>query len=412
MRDEVYGWLDAFYGRRIDRSVVRAYHGDLMKSSRHKIEEDFSNGKIRVLCCTVAYSIGVNPEAVKYVIQTCQCEIDEAMQKLGRANRCVKDDPSSAVFFWFLDPKYVGPAQPRPVRQYKYPKTAVRTAAHIRDESILEARRNSQFFQPALDMDSDASATSAASTPGPAPQPTATRSVKRKKKFKSKSTNPAVWRHENLVETGRYEIYNPPDGCYWKSLLAKYEEYLPDSCSNCIGCSPSKVQLAELPVDDSTATERPELVGYVRGELEKLALSIGQTHQCSILSYVEHNPIERVLSKKWRNKFAESYNEVATGKLFDWPWVNHLDYAQQVVNCVQRAIGQPVVIPASMSTPSLVMPNSSFSSVSSSAASPSPILRDVTNIVNSQRVTPRGSPSLMRQKGKYKVPRLHRNRQT
>jgi hypothetical protein len=36
---------------------------------------------------TVAYALGVNPPVVKYVIVRSRVDIDEALQKLGRANR-------------------------------------------------------------------------------------------------------------------------------------------------------------------------------------------------------------------------------------------------------------------------------------------------------------------------------------
>ena len=66
-------------------------------------------GELRILCTTIAYALGVNPPEVKFVVQRGRCTPEDAMQKLGRANRSGTLDGGS-VFIWLPEVKVRGPS--------------------------------------------------------------------------------------------------------------------------------------------------------------------------------------------------------------------------------------------------------------------------------------------------------------
>ena len=65
-------------------------------------------GELRILCSTIAYALGVNPPEVKFVIQRGRCTPEDAMQKLGRANRS-RMVVGGSVFIWLPESKVRGP---------------------------------------------------------------------------------------------------------------------------------------------------------------------------------------------------------------------------------------------------------------------------------------------------------------
>ena len=60
------------------------------------------------ICSTIAYALGVNPPEVKFVIQRGRCTPEDAMQKLGRANRS-RIVIGDSVFTWLPESKVRGP---------------------------------------------------------------------------------------------------------------------------------------------------------------------------------------------------------------------------------------------------------------------------------------------------------------
>ena len=137
LRDRIIQWLQQRLQRRLDKRIIKTYHGDLTKVSRQDIEERFSRGEIRILCATIAYAIGVNPAGVQYVIQRGLCGTDEALQKLGRANR--QTIQGRAIFFWIPDVWVHGERQAGSRRRLNYPVSSIRTAASMVDEARRQA---------------------------------------------------------------------------------------------------------------------------------------------------------------------------------------------------------------------------------------------------------------------------------
>ncbi|KAH7394681.1 P-loop containing nucleoside triphosphate hydrolase protein [Pyrenochaeta sp. MPI-SDFR-AT-0127] len=128
LRDRIIQWLQQRLQRRLDKTIIKTYHGDLTKDSRQDIEHKFSSGEIRILCATIAYAIGVKPAGVQYILQRGLCGKDEALQKLGRA-----------ILFWIPDVWVHGERQAKSGRPLKYPVASVRTAASMAEEARRQA---------------------------------------------------------------------------------------------------------------------------------------------------------------------------------------------------------------------------------------------------------------------------------
>lgn len=389
-RDEIISWLDELYQKRVDRSIVKTYHAHLTDKSRVDIESEFSDGRVRFLCATIAYALGVNPAGVQYVVQKGRCDTDEALQKLGRANRQANLD--HAVFFWLPEAKVTGDRQ-KP-RTLKY---APRQWTRLED-LVKEAHRHAQ--EQLSGSESDASTVASQELPAPGPSSTGKR-----KRGGSSQKNPSRWREEQLVD-GEYEVYNPPPGsCYWGSLLARYHEEISFPCGNCSSCCSLPFNLVELPIERRVFTERGDIVKCLQQSLSTLAEELGNSLESRLIAACEPDPAERVLTTQWRKKLSMSYYRVASGDLLGWPWERQ--YGTLVVNHIRQFTGlthMPCSSRVSMETPHPpLLFNSSFSSQLSSVSDR--VLQDVTN---EQRLTPRGIPALMKEKGKSSVARPYR----
>ena len=386
----------------MSKKVVKTYHGRMTKPSRKAVEEEFSCGAVRVLVATVAYALGVNPAAVQYVIQRGQCSTDEALQKLGRANR--KSDLDHVVFYWLPDTIVVGPMQVpghRP-RTYKYPRLEVRTAASVHNSST----RYPSPSGGASDTDSDAaSVVSTQTIPSTPLSNKRTRKPGSTRVAVSRAKQPARWRYENLTD-GMWDVYN--GSCHWRAVLGQYSEPEPlvQPCGNCNGqaCSPGYPELVELGGDAVNTSGHPEMAAYVTSRLLELAVVLGREQNGALSVYCEPEESERVIPKEWREKFGRSYVQVGTGDRLGWLWDN--TYGPQVtawIRCLvapqldhlpvreidpvpdwHDAFSPPPIVPA--------MAPAVPQSLSTPAA-----LRDISN-----RYTARGTLSLVKKKGSRK----------
>ena len=321
-RDEIVSWLDELYQKRVDRSIVKTYHAQLTDKTRQVIESEFSDGRVRILCATIAYALGVNPVGVQYVVQRGRCDTDDALQKLGRANRRANLD--HAVFFWLPEAKVAGDRQ-KP-RTLKY---APRQWTRLED-LVKDAHRHVQ--EQLSESESDASTIASQELPAAGPSSTG----KRKRRGRSQK-NPSRWREEELVD-GEYEVYNPPPGsCYWVSLLARYQEELSFPCGNCSSCSSLPFNLVELPIERRVFTERGDIVRGLQRSLSSLAEELGNNLGSQFIADCEPDPAERVLTTEWRIKLSASYYKVANGDLLGWPWERQFGTA--VVGHVRQFTG-------------------------------------------------------------------------
>jgi hypothetical protein len=170
----------------------------------------------------------VNPRIVKYVIARGRVDTDEALQKLGRANRQSRPN-DTAAFFWLPESKTQGDREQKRTwnRRVLFPDELI--LSDIRGPSSSSSSRKRPAF-PNNGSDTD-------SAPPGAPL---------KKRPKGSYKDPAQFRNYELVD-GEYEVYNPPeDSCYWHALMNRYDEEIPVPCNNCSKCAPDRITLVEL----------------------------------------------------------------------------------------------------------------------------------------------------------------------
>lgn len=374
LKEDIGRWLRE---RGYPDRIVKSFHGDLSPESKVSIQASFNRGEISILCCTIAFAIGVNPEGVKYVVVRDKAlpEPDAILQKLGRAARHGLIEHEKAVFFWLPEKKVVGlrDCDLDPVQRLASRK-----------------RRNSRDLLPGMGlMDTSANETDS----------------NRRRGRKTKKAKPEQWRSEMKPEI--YNMYNPPNddrhrGCYWSTLLAIFEESIALLCGNCLACAPDLVCLPELTAHEQEYSEDPKIVNYLKQRLVGLAMDLGSRPKSYWLEQFEPVVSERVLSKAHRDDFANNYFRVLRGDFGDWGWEE--EYGQEVIDFIRTASAAPYnVSQSSNSMPTTSFTPSSFSSAmpsTSSHTSRQPLV-DITN--TPIQTTARGTVRKSHQKKKRRL---------
>jgi helicase len=90
------------------KSGIAFHHSGLVAKQRHLIEENFRNGKIKVICCTPTLAFGVDLPAFRVVVRDLKryslrgmnwIPVLEVQQMFGRAGRPKYDDEGQAICF-------------------------------------------------------------------------------------------------------------------------------------------------------------------------------------------------------------------------------------------------------------------------------------------------------------------------
>src|SRR5690625_2441785 len=78
---------------------ISYYHGGMDQEDRLKIQQQFINDQLDVICCTSAFGMGINKQNIRFVIHYhLPTELESYIQEIGRAGRDGKDSVSILLY--------------------------------------------------------------------------------------------------------------------------------------------------------------------------------------------------------------------------------------------------------------------------------------------------------------------------
>lgn len=115
---------------------VASYHGDISTMDRNKIQQQFINDEIEILCATTAFGMGVNKANIRYVIHYhLSASLEAFVQESGRAGRDGK--PALSVVLYQEGDEYL----PRLLASEAQDDFEVFESVASRDKDLLTERQ-------------------------------------------------------------------------------------------------------------------------------------------------------------------------------------------------------------------------------------------------------------------------------
>ncbi|WP_412990263.1 RecQ family ATP-dependent DNA helicase [Pediococcus siamensis] len=97
--------IAALIGQKSERSVA-VYHGDITPQDRYKIQQQFMQDKIDLICATSAFGMGIDKNNVRFVIHYhMPGNLEDYLQEIGRAGRDQKQ--SIAILLYAPGDEYI-----------------------------------------------------------------------------------------------------------------------------------------------------------------------------------------------------------------------------------------------------------------------------------------------------------------
>jgi hypothetical protein len=405
---------------------IEVYHGDLSDATRRRKQRGFETGTIRILVCTIAFAIGVNPRGVQLVCQIGRCPPEDAIQKGGRGGRggdSKLEEPS--FFIWIVPSRILGARASRlgvPSRRARVP---------LQSEPQSQTQPTLLQSTTVADLsgyESDASLDSIRSVDSI----DYTSTSRKQTKPTQKRLTDEEWRAFKTFD-GEWELWNS-GGCFRNALLRPFDEVLSDDPAyNCNACNAAtclgqQSLLPLLPADVPDEATNPQHKIAVKEALEALRTVIGKRYLTTRIvhpfAYAKNgDPGMWIIQPHDLRRFVLHYPAVARGQLFKWQW--EISYGNMVVATVRKAIGLMPLAPPSLPvatplptltdvglavsdchTPPAVASGACNAGVEGETAPQTPstdmtvparlVLRDITNTI---RRTPRGAVSKKKRKG-------------
>ncbi len=84
---------------KIPHRNIAYYHGGMENNDRLKIQQQFLNDQLDVICCTSAFGMGINKKNIRFVIHYhLPTQIESFIQEIGRAGRDGEDSVSIVLY--------------------------------------------------------------------------------------------------------------------------------------------------------------------------------------------------------------------------------------------------------------------------------------------------------------------------
>ncbi len=91
--------MTLFITGRVQERKVAFYHGGMQAMDRLKVQQQFMNDQLDIICCTSAFGMGINKSNIRFIIHYhLPTELESFVQEIGRAGRDGKQSVSLVLY--------------------------------------------------------------------------------------------------------------------------------------------------------------------------------------------------------------------------------------------------------------------------------------------------------------------------
>jgi hypothetical protein len=219
LKDCIERWLVLLkYDREVASTCVRVYHSELDPDTKRQRLQEFMEpaSTVRIICATNAFSMGVDPPDVEFVVHQWSegDDLEDVLQKLGRAAR----QPDLRGFYFLIADSWLAG---------RLPTDSV--IPSLQGQKRKRSNGRSSLSQSQLVDDDESNAGSSTSEVSGSEAERMRRPAKYKKEADRRSRLP----------TSIYSVFNPPKNQCIRQIALSFFSVTIEPCGNCSGCSPS-----------------------------------------------------------------------------------------------------------------------------------------------------------------------------